>query len=45
MASISPFLPVISKNTKFQPVFVNDVVSAIIKLIDGEDIKANVFDI
>ena len=45
MASISPFLPLISKNTKFQPVFVNDVVSAIIKLIANKDIKGNIFDL
>ena len=32
MTKISPFLPVISRSTKFQPVFVEDVAKAIIKL-------------
>ena len=45
MASISPVIPLISKNTKFQPIFVNDVVSAIIKLIINKDIKGNIFDL
>ena len=45
MSSISPVLPLISKNTKFQPIFVNDVVLAIIKLISKKDIKGNVFEI
>ena len=45
MASISPIIPLISKNTKFQPIFVNDVVSAIIKLIINKDIKGNIFDL
>ena len=45
IASISPFLPLISKNTQFQPVFVNDVVLAIIKLITNKDIKGNIFDL
>jgi len=45
ISSISPFLPLISKNTKFQPIFVNDVVLAIIKLISTKDIKGNIFEI
>ena len=45
MSSISPVLPLISKNTKFQPIFVNDVVLVIIKLISKKDIKGNVFEI
>ena len=45
MSSISPALPLISKNTKFQPVFVDDVVLAIIKLISKKDIKGNIFEI
>jgi NADH dehydrogenase len=45
MASISPILPLISKNTKFQPIFVNDVVLAIMKLIINKDIKGNIFDL
>ena len=45
MASISPIIPLISKNTKFQPIFVNDVVSAIIKLIINKNIKGNIFDL
>ena len=45
MASISPILPLISKNTKFQPIFVNDVVLAIIKLITDKNIKGNIFEL
>ena len=45
MASISPILPLISKNTRFQPIFVNDLVLAIIKLITNKDIKGNIFDL
>ncbi|MDC1023241.1 hypothetical protein OAR00_01660, partial [Alphaproteobacteria bacterium] len=45
MASISPFIPLISKSTKFQPIFVNDVVFAIMKLIINNDIKGNIFDL
>ena len=45
MSSISPALPLISKNTKFQPIFVDDVVLAIIKLISKKDIKGNIFEI
>ena len=45
MSSISPALPLISKNTRFQPIFVDDVVLAIIKLISKKDIKGNVFEI
>ena len=45
MSSISPALPLISKNTRFQPIFVDDVVLAIIKLISKKDIKGNIFEI
>ena len=33
MASISPFLPLISGKTKFQPVFVNDVAKSILNVL------------
>ena len=39
MATFSPFLPVISRSTKFQPVFVEDVAKAIIKLLKDEKDK------
>ena len=39
MTKISPFLPVISRSTKFQPVFVDDVAKAIIKLLKDKKIK------
>ncbi|MDA9973415.1 complex I NDUFA9 subunit family protein [Alphaproteobacteria bacterium] len=45
IASISPFVPLISKNIRFQPVFVNDVVLAIIKLIANNDIEETIFDL
>lgn len=45
MSSISPALPLISKNTRFQPIFVDDVVLAIIKLLSKKDIKGNIFEI
>ena len=43
MATISPFLPVISRSTKFQPVFVEDVAKAIVKLL--KDNKNNIYEI
>ena len=45
MSSISPALPLISKTTRFQPIFVDDVVLAIIKLLSNKDIKGNIFEI
>ncbi len=45
MATISPFLPVISRSTKFQPVFVEDVAKAIIKLIKDEKNKHAVYEL
>ena len=45
MASISPILPLISKKTRFQPLFVSDLVLVIIKLISNKDIKGNIFDL
>ena len=44
MTKISPFLPVISRSTKFQPVFVDDVAKAIIKLSKDERNKNNIFN-
>ena len=45
MATISPFLPVISRSTKFQPVFVEDVAKAIIKLLKDEKDKNSVYEL
>ena len=45
MAAISPFLPVISRSTKFQPVFVEDVAKAIIKLLNDEKDKNTVYEL
>ena len=45
MATISPFLPVISRSTKFQPVFVEDVAKAIIKLLKDENNKNNIYEL
>ena len=45
MTKISPFLPVISKSTKFQPVFVEDVAKAIIKLIKDRKNKNNIYEL
>ena len=45
MATISPFLPVISRSTKFQPVFVEDVAKAIIKLLKDEKDKNTVYEL
>ena len=45
MANISPFLPVISRSTKFQPVFVEDVAKAIIKLLKDKEGKNSIYEI
>ena len=45
MAKISPFLPVISRSTKFQPVFVEDVAKAIIKLLKVEKDKNTIYEL
>ncbi len=45
MASISPFLPLISRTTKFQPVFVDDVAKAIINLSESTKYKESTFEI
>ena len=45
MASISPFLPLISRTTKFQPVFVDDVAMAIINLLESTKYKQTTFEI
>ncbi len=45
MTKISPFLPVISRSTKFQPVFVEDVAKAIIKLLKDKKNKNNIYEL
>ena len=45
MATISPFLPIISRSTKFQPVFVEDVAKAIIKLLKDKKDKNNIYEL
>ena len=45
MASLSPFLPLISRTTKFQPVFVDDVAKAIINLLESPKYKETTFEI
>ncbi len=45
MTKISPFLPVISRSTKFQPVFVEDVAKAIIKLLKDRENKNNIYEL
>jgi NADH dehydrogenase len=45
MATFSPFLPVISRSTKFQPVFVEDVAKAIIKLLKDKKYKNNIYEL
>ena len=45
MAKISPFLPLISRSTKFQPVFVEDVAKAIIKLLKDRKNKNNIYEL
>ena len=45
MASLSPFLPLISRSTKFQPVFVDDVAQAIINLLESAKFKETTFEI
>jgi NADH dehydrogenase len=45
MASLSPFLPLISRTTKFQPVFVDDVAMAIINFLESIKYKQTTFEI
>ncbi len=45
MSKISPILPVISRSTKFQPVFVEDVAKAIIKLLKDRKNKNNIYEL
>ena len=45
ITKISPFLPVISRHTKFQPVFVEDVAKAIIKLTKDKKTKKNIYEL
>ena len=45
IASISPFLPIISRSTKFQPVFVKDVANAIIKLLNDNKDKNSFYEV
>ena len=43
MASISPFLPLISGKTKFQPVFVNDVAKSILNVLFKKNNKSSIY--
>ena len=45
MAKISPILPLISRSTKFQPVFVEDVAKAIVKLTKGYKKKNSIYEL
>ena len=45
MAKISPFLPVISSSTKFQPVFVEDVAKAIMELLKDDKKKNTIYEL
>ena len=45
MSKFSPILPVISTSTKFQPVFVEDVAKAIIKLLKDRKNKNNIYEL
>ena len=45
MTRFSPILPVISRSTKFQPVFVEDVAKAIIKLLKNKKNKKNIYEL
>jgi len=39
LSSISPFIPVVGSNTKFQPVYVDDVAKAVTLLVEGDQRK------
>ena len=39
LSSISPFIPVIGSNTKFQPVYVDDVAKAVLLLVETDQHK------
>ncbi len=44
MSKISPFIPLIGANTKFQPVYVDDVALAATQAVTG-DIKAGIYEL
>ena len=46
LAQFSPFLPLVGGGlTKFSPVFVNDLASAIVAVLEKKEIKENIFEI
>ena len=46
LSQFSPFLPLVGGGkTKFSPVFVNDLASAIVAVLEKEEIKENIFEI
>jgi uncharacterized protein YbjT (DUF2867 family) len=45
MAMVSPFLPVIEGNTKFQPVYVGDVADAVIAALELPSAQGQVFEL
>jgi len=45
MASISPFLPLISGNTKFQPIFVNDVAKSILNVLFKKNNTSSIYEL
>ena len=45
MAAISPVLPIISRTTKFQPVFVEDVAKAIVEIFKDDKNKNTIYEL
>ncbi len=43
--SILPFIPVVGKNYKFQPILVSDVASAILKAIENKNNESKIYEI
>jgi len=43
--SVSPVIPVVNMNYKFQPIFVNDVAKAILKTIEAKNNEGKIYEI
>ena len=43
--SLSPIIPVVNMNYKFQPIFVNDVARAILKSIETKNNEGQIYEV
>lgn len=45
ISKISPIVPIIGPDVKFQPIFNNDVASAVVKLLENSKYKKNIYNL